>query len=267
MVESMLENKRDNIEEVYGIICAEQGEIDNLSKDIKDHTETEIASRIFMQGTLYGRQVVLVLCRPGKVAASITATLLIKQFNVDKLLFVGVAGSTHPDVHIGDIVVGTECSQHDLDVRPFRKQYEVPELGVTFFESALAEKFSEAVSAFLAGSFKSEFAESNLDMFDITVPTLHKGLIVSGDQFIASKEVKSAIVKGYTEIHSHTPLACEMEGAAVAQVAYEMGCPALVVRVISDEANDKSLDDFGAFLTKCSGPVIGAIVREYFFSL
>ncbi|KAG9396919.1 MTA/SAH nucleosidase [Carpediemonas membranifera] len=254
-------------EEVYGIICAEQGEIDNLSKDIKDTTETEIASRVFKQGTLYGRRVVLVLCRPGKVAAAATTTLLIHHFKVNKLLFVGVAGSTHPDVHIGDIVVGTECSQHDMDARPWRERYILPELGVGFFESTLAEPFAKAVSAFLADGFQTEFAESDLSMFDVTIPAIHKGLIVSGDQFIASKEVKAGIVDGYAEAHKKTPLACEMEGAAVAQVAYEMGCPALVVRVISDEANDKSLDDFGAFLTKCSGPVIGAIVREYFMSL
>ncbi len=265
-----LENKRECIEnETLGIICAEQMEIDTLRKDITDEKTVEYASRSFIAGTLYNKQVVLVLSRPGKVAASITSTLLIQQFHVDFILFVGVAGAlASSTVKIGDIVISNELAQHDVDARPWRKRFELPEIGVTFFESAKSDICKEAVEEYLNSErFTADFKGHDLTTkFGITTPSVHTGLVVSGDQFISDKDVKLGIFNAFKELEK-TALACEMEGAAVAQVAYEFGVPALVVRIISDGADDDALEDFGAFLTTCSSPVIGAVVREFFAKL
>jgi adenosylhomocysteine nucleosidase len=190
--------------------------------------------------------VVAVLSGIGKVAAAITATLLIDHYQVERMLFLGVAGGLGPgekvgDV-VGDVVVADALLQHDMDASPLFPTHEVPLTGLSRF--AADPVFSDAVargtSAALAGSGAA----------------LHRGLIVSGDRFVSTAAESRALRAALPDA-----LAVEMEGAAVAQVCHAFGTPLAVVRSISDRADDTAHVDFGQFLREVAGPLGLAIAR------
>ena len=202
------------------------------------------AGREFWQGTLHGHAVVLALCRIGKVAAATTATLLIEHFGVRTMLFTGVAGGLAEHVRVGDIVVGTQYLQHDMDASPLFARYEVPLYGLQRFDAApnlhaqlVAAAYTLATSIRRPGFLKA---------LPIKV---HQGLIISGDRFINSaaevQTLRSALPQA---------LCVEMEGAAVAQVCWDYQVPFVAVRTISDRADDAAHVDFSAFVRDVAGP-------------
>ena len=92
---------------------------------------SEAGQRIYHRGLLFGHEVVLVCSRWGKVAAAATAAHLLARYPIDELIFTGVAGAVGPGLRVGDVVIGTELLQHDLDPRPLFSRYEIPLLGLT----------------------------------------------------------------------------------------------------------------------------------------
>ena len=104
---------------MLGIIGAMDEEISIIKKDMKNIVEEKVGNITFLKGNLYNHEVVLVESGIGKVNSSITATLLINKYNVDYVLFSGVAGSTDKRISVGDVVIGTDLVQHDMDVREF----------------------------------------------------------------------------------------------------------------------------------------------------
>jgi adenosylhomocysteine nucleosidase len=197
------------------------------------------AGREFWQGTVYGHAVVLALSRIGKVAAATTATLLIEHFGVSTIVFTGVAGGLADQVRVGDVVVGTQYLQHDMDASPLFARYEVPLYGLQRFnvDPALHAQLVTAVNT-LAESLKPSRHIQ-----------LHQGLILSGDRFISSAaevaSLRSALPDG---------LCVEMEGAAVAQVCWDYQVPFVAVRTISDRADDSAHIDFPLFVRDVAGP-------------
>lgn len=200
-----------------------------------------VAGRQFHCGRLAGRDVVLVLSGIGKVAAAATAALLMDRFACTRLLFTGVAGGLGRDVQVGDVVVGRAFLQHDLDASPLFPRWEVPLKGVSQFaadpmlSAALCRAAEEVLSVPPAGLVGLVGGHRP--------PRRHEGLIVSGDQFIASVAQCEVLKQALPDA-----LAVEMEGAALAQVCADFGRPLAVLRTISDRADDQAHVDFPRFI-------------------
>jgi adenosylhomocysteine nucleosidase len=204
-----------------------------------------------------------VFSRWGKVAAATTATTLIHEFKITELLFTGVAGAINSDLKIGDIVLGKRLIQHDMDARPLMKQYEIPLLSKTYFEtdSTLLNTASKAIQAvFENKSLHSVIAEQHLLEFKISQPKLYIGDIASGDQFFSTNEQKQ-------NLNSQLPnvLCVEMEGAAVAQVCYEYEIPFSIIRTISDVADETAHFDFPSFTKNISSKYTAEIIKQIYY--
>lgn len=205
-----------------------------------DESRVAVAGREFWAGHLHGHEVVAVLSRIGKVAAATTATALIERFGVDRIVFTGVAGGLAPGVQRGQVVVAESFLQHDLDASPIFPRYEVPLYGLSRFatDPALTQQLAEAVRRALPGT------------------PLHRGLIVSGDRFVATTAESGALQQALPEA-----LAVEMEGAAIAQVCHDYGVPFCAVRTISDRADDEAHGDFLQFIEEVASRHSAAIVE------
>ena len=199
----------------------------------------------------------MVFSRWGKVAAATTAVSLILEFQVNRIVFTGVAGGISPEVQIGDIVIAQRLFQHDMDARPLMRRFEIPLTGKTSFEITPQDQqiMVEAVHKFLKTdkSFRKTLAEQN-----IKNPKLIVGDIASGDLFISSPAMKSALIKNLPSV-----VCAEMEGAAVAQVCDDFGIPLAVVRVISDTADEKVPVSYVGFVNQHAGKYSLSILREY----
>jgi adenosylhomocysteine nucleosidase len=236
---------------ITGIMGAMPEEIQALLHQMKLTETTVIGQRQYHRGMLFEQEVVLVFSRWGKVAAASTTATLLERFGVNRLIFTGVAGSLNEKVRIGDVVLARRLCQHDLDARPFMPKHEVPLLGCKWFstnpdflqeaEANLKPLFGEN------GILKRDYREQ-LQQHNINCPALHLAEIGSGDQVISRPEQKAAILE-------HLPdISCvEMEGAAVAQVCFEYGVPFLVMRTISDTANEHTVTDFPRFIGEVAG--------------
>lgn len=209
-----------------------------------DRAPVERAGRLFHRGHLGGSQVVVAHSRWGKVAAAATATAMILEEGVDALVFTGVAGGIGPGVAVGDFVIGSELIQHDLDASPIFPRHQVPMMG----RARLPADERLVAHASLA-------ARAYAGQLDPT-PSVHVGLVASGDQFISDSAVAA-------ELGERLPglLCVEMEGAAVAQVAAECDLPFVVVRTVSDRADEHADIDFLGFLETRAAPASLGIVR------
>ena len=244
----------------YGIICAMEEEIRLLLSDMTDCTVTEIAHRAFTHGTLYGKEVVLVQSRIGKVASASTATTLIDRFAPDCVIFCGTAGGVAPSLHVGDVVIGDKLVQHDFDCGVPEEIFEIPLLGIKYFktDASLNQALVNAVENYINDEMRNDIPDRYLKEFGIQSPAVHTGTIASGDQFICDNEKNQWL---YTHVDD---LACvEMEGAAVAQVCYEFDVPCAVVRVISDSANDDSNVDFARFVEEAACHFTRGIMKAF----
>jgi adenosylhomocysteine nucleosidase len=204
-------------------------------------TVHRIAMRDFHVGTLWGTPCVIALSRIGKVAASATASIVIREFDVSRVVFTGLAGGLHADVEVGDVVVASTLMQHDMDARPLFDQHEIPLLGRVCFDAdaGMSKLLLDSAATFVGRrDVLAEHAGATL-----APPTVHHGLIATGDRFVSHNDEAQVLRKRLP-----TALCVEMEGAAMAQVCYEFGVPFAVLRVISDRADHAAKTDFTAFL-------------------
>jgi adenosylhomocysteine nucleosidase len=195
------------------------------------------------------------LARVGKVAAAATASALIHAFGVEEIVFTGVAGGVRADVQVGDIVVADTLLQHDLDASPLFARFEVPLLDKSRFDAdrTLSDALARAAHSFIADEGARLAAE-----FGVARSRVHRGLIVSGDQFVASHAAVSALRAALPDA-----LAVEMEGAALAQVAFEYGVPCAVIRTISDTADAAAPASFVEFLNAIAGTYSSGILARF----
>lgn len=221
------------------IVSAMQQELSCVLALMPDESRHRAAGRDFFAGELHGHEVVAVLSRVGKVAAATTATVLIERFQVDRIVFTGVAGGLAPGVQVGDVVVADAFLQHDLDASPIFPKYEVPLYGTSRFatDPVLSLQLAAAAQKALPGT------------------TLHRGLVVSGDRFVSSGVESRALQSALPEA-----LAVEMEGAAIAQVCHDYGLPFAAVRTVSDRADDAAHGDFLRFIEEVASRHSAAIV-------
>jgi len=220
--------------------------------------------RDYHLGSLRGIEVVAAFSRWGKVAAAATAAQLISTYGADRMLFSGVAGGLHSGSAIGDVVVGSELLQHDMDASPLYPRYEIPLLGKGLFSTdpQLSARLTSAARAFLAHDLASSVAQSELSAFRIQAPKVIGGLIASGDRFFASAAEVAAL-------RQRLPAAVcvEMEGAAVAQVCDEYSIPFAIVRTISDSADESAVHDFPRFSREIAGHYSLGILTRFLEAL
>ena len=222
---------------IIGIIGAMRAEVEALIAQLEGSTTKEISGIAFHQGRLQGKEVVIAACGVGKVFAAICAQTMILEYHPAMILHTGVAGSTTDRLPIGGIAVATALVQHDMDTSPLGDPKGLisginvvqlptdPALTDIFFR--LAEALSYPVA---------------------------KGLIATGDRFIAEPEDKRALARAFDAI------ACEMEGGAIAQVCYVNHTPLCVLRAISDSLSGDAVMEYPAFLALAAERAVRLIV-------
>lgn len=226
------------------LISALPEEQQGLAARLVNAQEHHHAGRIFLSGSLASRPVVLALSGIGKVAAATTATCLIERFGARQLLFTGVAGGLGAGVQVGDLVVAQRFIQHDMNAEPLFARWQVPGYADTYFncDAALSQALLQA-----AEQCAAQARHWNLELLGEHQPRCHSGLIVSGDQFIVSREHSQTLHLELSQA-GYSPLAVEMEGAAIAQTCADYQVPFAAVRSISDRADDQAHLDFPAFV-------------------
>ena len=228
-----------------GIISALSEEQQGLVEAMQGPCKLTHGMRDYTVGHLWGLDAVCVLSRIGKAAAAMTAAILVEKFEVTHIVFTGVAGSGDISVQVGDMVVAESLIQHDMDAWPLFPRFEVPLTGLARFPTdlALSDHLAAAAQDFLASDVERVFSQVEAQEFGLERPRLHRGLIGSGDQFIHSRAQLGMLKEAVPDV-----LALEMEGAAVAQVCFELGIPYAVIRTISDNANEDAALDFMRFV-------------------
>ena len=230
---------------MIGIIGAMEEEVKAL-KEAMDIQETiQKASMTFCRGVLCGKDVVVVRSGIGKVNAAICAQILADSFSVDKLIHTGIAGSLDARIDIGDMVISTDAVHHDMDATIFGDPAgQVPRMDTLAFpaDPELVAKAKEA----------NEKANPQIHTFT--------GRVASGDQFISSNEVKERISKTF---HA---LCTEMEGAGVAHAAYLNNISYVIIRAISDKADNSATMDYPEFERKAIAHSV-ALVKELLTNL
>lgn len=214
-----------------GIIGAMDMEVETLQAQMVVNSITLKAKMEFYEGTLGNAEVVVVKCGIGKINAAICVQLLVDMFNVTHVINTGVAGSLNAKLDIGDILISRDVIHHDVDVTIFGyAPGEVPQLGIREF---VADEDMVALA-------KQTCEEVNPDLHAVI------GRVVSGDQFISSKEVKERLIATFQGD------CAEMEGAAIAHTCYLNRVPFVIIRAISDKADDSADMDYPTFERKAA---------------
>ena len=211
---------------IIGIIGAMEEEVELLKEKMTDTVIIEKAGMKFVKGTLKGQTAVVVRSGIGKVNAGICTQILADEFQVEAVINTGIAGSLKAEINIGDIVLSTDTMQHDVDAREFGYPLgQIPRMEtLTFLADENLRKLAKEVC---------EEVNPDIQVFE--------GRVASGDQFVADKETKERIIE-------NTQAYCtEMEGAAIGQAAYLNKIPYLVIRAISDKADDSAHVDYPTF--------------------
>jgi len=210
---------------MIGIIGAMDVETDMLKNEMALDKMLEMAGMSFYAGSLRNVEVVVVTCGIGKVNAAICTQILINKFNVSSVINTGVSGGLNEKLKIGDLVIATDCIEHDFDV--------------TIFGYELGTIPRQADSVYKADQYLSEMAyKAGKNFSDHEV---HRGRIVSGDQFVSSVEKKQFLIDTF---NAYTT---EMESAAIAHTCYLNQCPFAIIRAISDQANGEAPENFDEF--------------------
>jgi len=208
------------------IIGAMEEEVDILKGRMQDVSTRTIAAMQFFEGKLEGKEAVVVRSGIGKVNAAICTQILACVYHVDAVINTGIAGSLRNEINIGDIVLSADSVQHDMDATGFGYELGViPRMDTSVFvaDRNLLE---------LAGQVCKEA---------LPEVGVHIGRIVSGDQFISDPDKKEWLLKQFDGYCT------EMEGAAIGQAAYLNNLPFLIIRAISDKADDSAHMSFESF--------------------
>lgn len=211
---------------VIGIIGAMEEEISMLLGQMKNKETKKMAGMEFHRGRLWDQEAVVVRSGIGKVNMAVCTQILIDVYGVTALINTGVAGGLYEKINIGDIVVSTDALQHDMDATGFGYQPgEVPRMETSVFQADKNLR-EMAVKA-------CRLVNPEIQCFE--------GRVVTGDQFISSGDKKKELIETFDGY------CAEMEGAAMAQTAYLNGIPFVVIRAISDKADNSATMNYEEF--------------------
>lgn len=214
---------------MIAIIGAMEREIEKLEEKLEDPVREKGTLRDVLRGRLSGKEVLIVQGGIGKVNMALCTQYLIDRYAPEVIINTGIAGSLAPELDRGDVVIGTDAVEHDMDTTPFGDPRGYLD-GIDGVSIPLDKQMADM----------AEMTNREVN------PDIHtfRGRIASGDQFVATAEGRDSI---YQEFGA---LCCEMEGAAMAHVAYMNHVPALVIRSISDKADGSTLGTYEEFKTK-----------------
>lgn len=209
-----------------GVIGAMEEEVASLIHQMEDADEKVIAGMKFYRGRLWNQDAVVVQSGVGKVNMAICTQILVNVYEVDMLINTGVAGGLYKDINVGDIVISSDALQHDFDVTGLGyKKSEIPGLETSVFQA------------------DPELVDMAKDACEIVNPEIQcfVGRVVTGDQFISDNKTRAYLIDqfgGYC---------AEMEGASMAQVATLNKVPFVIIRAISDKADDSAPVSYETF--------------------
>lgn len=211
---------------MLGIIGAMAEEVEQLKQEMECPEIVSVAGMDFYKGRIGEKDVIVVRSGVGKVNGAVCVQILADRFGVNGIVNTGIAGSLKAEINIGDLVLATDAVQHDVDATQFGYQPgQIPQMNVFAFE---ADKNLRALAAECCKRVNPDIG-------------VHEGRVLTGDQFVSSREKKKWLVQSFAG-------ACtEMEGAAIAQAAYLNQIPFLIVRAISDKADDSAQMDYEEF--------------------
>ena len=210
-----------------GIIAAMPEELAYLLQHLEDASEEKVLGNSYHTGKIDSVELVLVESGIGKVMSAMSVAILADHFQVDAVINTGSAGAVATGIAVGDVVIADKLCYHDVDVTAFGYDYGQMARQPLYFESD--KKFISLIQESL----------SKLDQ------TWHLGLIATGDSFVAGEDKIKVIKEHFPQV-----LAVEMEGAAIAQAAYALNLPFLVVRAMSDNANHEASVSFDEFIVE-----------------
>ena len=225
-----------------GIILAMQEELEEILKIIEETNKKEIYDITYIEGKVGENNIIITLSGIGKVNAARTTQILIDKLNVECIINVGSAGALNPILNIGDIVIGNKLIQHDFDITAFNHKK-----GYITGVGDYLECNEDLVKQF-------EKITNNIENKEYKTIT---GIIASGDIFCTEINMKNKI---YSKFNAEC---VEMEGAAIAQVAYLCNIPFIVIRSISDSPNGNNAIVFDEFV-KLASARCAKILKEFF---
>ncbi|WP_304543126.1 5'-methylthioadenosine/adenosylhomocysteine nucleosidase [Sulfurimonas microaerophilic] len=206
------------------IMGAMPEEVAPILEKLGNYTTTEYAGNKYYEANYKGVDVVVAYSKIGKVFSTLTATTMIEHFGCEKLLFSGVAGAVNPELKVGDLVVATKLSQHDLDISAFGHPYGYVPEGSVYVEA------------------DQELINLSKEVANSLGKSVREGIIATGDQFVANEERKNWIGTTFNAD------ALEMEGGSVAVVCNALNVPFFILRAISDAADMDASFSFDEFL-------------------
>ena len=212
--------------QTIAVVGAMEQEIELLRESMADVKHVSFGKFSAYEGELAGKRMVLVLSGIGKVNAAVSTSWVIHQFAPDCVINTGSAGGLGKGLKVGDVVIGETVAHHDVDVTAFGYVWgQVPQLPAVFASDLNLIRQAEKAAQVFEGA------------------AVTQGLVVSGDRFVHSSE-------GVAEIRSHFPevKAVEMEAAAIAQTCHQLEVPFVIIRAVSDSADEKADISFEEFL-------------------
>ena len=228
---------------MIGIIGAMEIEVNKFKEQMIGISEETVSGTEFICGTLWGHPTVVAVSGVGKVNAAICTQTMIMRYAPRFIINSGVAGGIDPSLNICDTVVANAVVQHDMDTSPlgdpvgFISGLNIVDIPT---DAELCEKLHTA-------------AEQN---------GIHSivGKIVSGDQFINSREKKNYLKETFDAA------ACEMESAAIGHVCYKNEVPFAILRSISDNADDSSHISYTDFV-QAAADNLEKVMKTFFASV
>lgn len=223
---------------MIGIIGAMDIEIEHINAVMEEKEEFTVSGALYTRGRLDGKDVVTAVCGIGKVFAAMCAQTMIVKFGADTVINTGVAGGLTDKTDILDTVVATALVQHDMDTTYFGDPRGLIS-GINVVEFPCDKALAEKITANVEGNCV-------------------RGIVASGDCFVADNSKKKEISETFNAV------ACEMEGAAIAQVCYVNKIPFCVLRTISDGANgeEMSYEKFRVVAAEKAANIIIKTIKE-----
>ena len=233
---------------MLGIIGATESEVEDIRAVLSDEVTFERAGISFYHGSYEGHECVLAKAGVGKVNAAICAQAMIDRYKPAAIVNTGTAGGLDVRAHVGDIILSTEAIEHDMDCTKFGYQPgEIPDLEKSEVFDGVRFKASEELRRLVMEGAGEAFAALSEDVLPKDADIrLIEGVILSGDEFVSSKEQKERLMRDFSGS------CCEMEGASIAHVCALNHVPFLIIRAISDSAEEGAAENYHDFEAKAA---------------